>query len=167
MNAMPQRIAILLALVVVAVGACSDDEKAQVVDKFVHDLRPGDCFNGRPRAAPQYTGPQDTGGAKRTVLVVDSLPCSGSHDKEVFAVFEHPAKSGGPFPGEKEVGKVAQDGCAERFEGYAGSPFGKSDLQVAVIAPGPVPWDTEDDRTIVCTLQGSKPLKGSKKTSGD
>ena len=161
MNAMRHRIAILLALVVVAGGACSDDKKVQVVDRFVNDLRPGDCFNGRPRA-----GPPDTGAEKRTVLVVDSLPCGGSHDKEVFAVFEHPDKAGAPFPGEKEVAKVAQDGCAERFGGYVGEPFGKSDLQVAVIAPGPVPWDKENDRTIVCTLQGSEPLKGSKKSGG-
>ena len=42
-------------------------------------------------------------------------------------------------------------------------PFGDSKLQVAVIAPGPVPWDEDDDRTIVCTLQGTKPLKGSRR----
>ena len=62
---------------------------------------------------------------------------------------------------------MAQDGCADRFPGYVGRPFGESDLQVAVIAPGQVPWETDNDRTIVCTLQlGDKPLKGSQKNDG-
>ena len=155
---MPQRIAILLALVVVVGGACSDDKKPQFVDKFVRDLRPGDCFSGSPRPSQNATG------EKRTMLVVSGLPCSESHDKEVFAVFDHPDKPDRPFPGEKEVAKVAQDGCADRFAGYVGRPFGESDLQVAVIAPGPVPWDQDNDRAIVCTLQGDKALKGSKKS---
>ena len=47
-----------------------------------------------------------------------------------------------------------------------GSPFGESDLQVAVIAPGPVPWAKDNDRRIVCTLQGIKALKGSQKAAG-
>jgi putative regulator of septum formation len=157
---MRHRIAFVLALVVATGGACSDDKKPQLTQKFVHDLQPGDCFTGSPGPAPNVTG------GKRTVLVVGTLPCSDSHDKEVFGIFEHPAKPGGPYPGQKEVAKVAQDGCAERFGGYVGRPFGDSDLQVAVIAPGPVPWEEDNDRRIVCTLQGNKPLKGSKKTTG-
>ena len=63
---------------------------------------------------------------------------------------------------------MAQDGCADRFADYVGQPFGESELRVAVIAPGPVPWDEDDDRTIVCTLEGDKPLRGSqKKADGD
>jgi hypothetical protein len=160
MTAMPKRIAVLLALLVAAGGACGDDEKPQVAGKPVHDLSPGDCFVGRPFP------PKDPGAEKRTVLLVAALPCSKAHDKEVFAVFDHSAKPGSAFPGEDAVAKVAQDGCAERFEGYVGSPFGESDLQVAVIAPGPVPWDKDNDRRIVCTLQGAKALKGSKKAAG-
>ena len=158
---MPKRIAVLLTLLVVAVGgACGDDEKPQVSGKPVYELSPGDCFVGR--AFP----PKDAGAEKRTVLLVATLPCSKAHEKEVFAVFEHPAKSGSPFPGEKQVAEVAQNGCADRFAGYVGRPFGESDLQVAVIAPGPVPWDKDNDRRIVCTLQGTKSLKGSKKSAG-
>ncbi len=161
MTPMSKRIAVLLALLVVAVGgACSDQETPQVAGKPVHELSPGDCFVGRPFP------PKDAGAEKRTVLLVAAVPCSKAHEKEVFAVFEHPIKPGGAFPGEDEVAKVAQDGCAERFEGYVGKPFGESDLQVAVIAPGPVPWDKDNDRRIVCTLQGDKALKGSKKAAG-
>jgi hypothetical protein len=155
---MVHRIAVLLAALVVATGGACSDEKSYV-DKFVHDLRPGDCFDGSP-SAPQNAGEERTG------LVVAALPCSQPHLSEVFAVFEHPDKPGGHFPGEEEVAKVAQDGCAERFAGYVGHPFGDSELQVVVIAPGAVYWG-EDDRTIVCTLQGGKPLKGSQKTDGD
>jgi hypothetical protein len=161
MTPMPKRIAVVLTLLVVALGgACGDDEKPQVSGKPVHELSPGDCFVGRPFP------PKDAGAEKRTVLLVAAVPCSKAHDKEVFAIFDHPAKAGGAFPGEDEVAKFAQDGCAEKFEGYVGQPFGESDLQVAVIAPGPVPWDKDNDRRIVCTLQGLKALKGSKKAAG-
>jgi hypothetical protein len=60
------------------------------------------------------------------------------------------------------VTKVAQDGCAERFSGYLGTTYEDSELEVAVIAPGAVPWD-EHDRAIVCFVYGDKPLKGSQK----
>lgn len=156
---MPNRIAVLLALLVLAVGGACSDEKSYV-DKFVDDLRPGDCFDGGPSA------PKEKGGQKATALVVATLPCSESHESEVFAVFEHPANPGSHFPGQAEVTKVAQDGCAERFFGYVGQPFGDSDLEVVVIAPGPVPWG-DGDRTIVCTLRDDKPLKGSQKADGD
>lgn len=153
---MPKRIAVLLALFLLA-GACgNDDEEPQTVEKRVHDLRPGDCFNGSP------TAPQNENRGAVTALVVASLPCSERHQKEVFAVFEHPGKPDALFPGEKAVAKVAQDGCAERFADYVGRPFGDSDLRVAVIAPGLAHWD-QQDRTIVCTLQGDPFLKGSKK----
>jgi hypothetical protein len=154
-------IAALLALVVAAGVACNDDENKPFVDVSVHDLRPGSCFVGSARP------PENAEGEKRTVLVVATVRCSAAHEKEVFAVFEHPAKPDAPYPEQKEVAKVAQDGCADRFAGYVGRPFGESELQVAVIAPGPVPWDEDDDRTIVCTLAGAKPLKGSQKADGD
>lgn len=156
---MPHRIAVLLALVVAVAGACNNDKKSSV-DVLVHDLRPGDCFDGSPRA------PEDAGQEQRNVLVVAGVPCSQSHDKEVFAVFEHPGKPDTLFPGQKEVAKVAQDGCADRLPAYVGRAYEDTTLQVSVIAPGPVFWDA-DDRTIVCTLQGNKPLKGSQKAKAD
>ena len=157
---MRHRIALVLALLVAAGGACSKDEQPKTAEKFVHDLRPGDCLNGTA------TAPKNAKRGEVNALVVAALPCSESHEKEVFAVFDHPAKPGGPFPGEAAVAKAAQDGCADRFGAYVGHPFGDSDLQVAVIAPGPLLWD-KNERAIVCTLQGNnKLLKGSKKAGG-
>jgi hypothetical protein len=149
-------IAVLLALVIAVAGACGDDKKT--VEVLVDDLRPGDCFEGSPRA-PEGGKQKD-----RNVLVVAGLPCSKSHEKEVFAVFEHPAEPGALFPGDG-VTKVAQDGCAERFAGYVGRAFEDSKLQVSVIAPGPEIWNL-NERTIVCTIQGDTPLKGSQKAGG-
>ena len=153
--------AVLLVLILAAGVACNDDEAKPFVDVSVQDLRPGTCFLGSPRP------PEDAEGEKRKVQVVAVVRCSAAHEKEVFAVFEHPAKPDSAYPGEEKVAKVAQDGCAERFAGYVGRPFGESELQVAVIAPGVVPWDQDDDRTIVCTLSGARPLKGSQKGKGD
>jgi hypothetical protein len=157
---MRHRIALALALLVAAGAACSKDEKPQTAEKFVHDLKPGDCLNGTA------TAPRNAKKGEVNALVVASLPCSAAHEKEVFAVFDYPGKAGGPFPGENVVAKAAQDGCADRFAAYVGQPFGDSDLRVAVIAPGPLLWD-KNERTIVCTLQGNnKLLKGSKKVGG-
>lgn len=160
---MSRRIAVFLVLLVAVAGACNDDNgdgQGSSGEVPVRDLRPGDCFDGGPV-------PQDAGEEERSVLVVAAVPCGKSHEKEVFGVFEHPAPPDALFPGEEEVAKVAQDGCAERFPGYVGHPYKDSELQVAVIAPGPVFWD-EDDRAIVCTLfHAEKPLKGSQKADGD
>lgn len=162
---MPRRIAVLLVLVVAVAAACNDakrDGDGQVNssrDVSVSDLRPGDCFNGGPRVA------EDAGEEDRTVTVVAAVPCGEPHEDEVFAVFDHPAPDDALFPGEEAVTKVAQDGCAERFAGYLGTPYEKSKLQVAVIAPGAVSWD-EGDRAIVCLVFGDKRLKGSQKADG-
>ena len=154
---MRYRTALALALLVAAGGACSKDEKPKTAEKFVHDLRPGDCLNGTAIA------PKNAKKGEVNALVVASLPCSESHEKEVFAVFDYPTAPGGPFPGENVVAKAAQDGCADRFAAYVGHPFGDSDLRVAVIAPGPLLWD-KNERAIVCTLGGNNtPLKGSKR----
>lgn len=157
---MPRGIAVLIALVaaVAVAGACNDTQAKEVA---VHDLRPGDCFNGGARERER------AGEEERAVLVVEAVPCGKSHEKEVFGVFEHPAPPGSVFPGDEDVAQVAQDGCAERFQGYVGEPYEDSELQVAVIAPGRVYW-AQDDRVIVCTLfHGEGPLKGSQKADGD
>ena len=70
----------------------------------VGDLRPGDCFDGTPRP------PEDPAAEERDVNIVAAVPCDGSHEKEVSGVFDHPARTGALFPGEKEVAKVAQGG---------------------------------------------------------
>jgi hypothetical protein len=160
---MTRPLALLLALLAAVAGACNDakrDAEGQVQssgDVSVYDLRPGDCFDGGPRPQP----------GERIVNVVTGVPCDQSHDNEVFAVFDHPSPDDALFPGEKEMTKVAEDGCVERFPGYVGRPYADSDLQVAVIAPGAQSWDG-GDRAIVCiAYREGKRLKGSQKADGD
>ena len=156
---MARRITVFLAVVVLIASACNRDVEATEVP--VDQLRPGDCFNGTAVIA-EKEGKEDP-----NVLVVASLPCSQSHEKEVFAIFEYPAPPDDPFPGEEAVAKAAQEGCAERFPDYVGEPFEDSELAVSVIAPGPLYWNQQDDRTIVCALYGDDLLKGSQKADGD
>jgi hypothetical protein len=158
---MPRRIAVFLALVVAVAGACGDDEPVKATNVSVDDLRPGVCFNGTPGVPEDAKEEELTAGAG----VVATVPCGTSHEKEVFGVFDHPAPTGALFPGEDAVAKVAQDGCAERFSGYTGSSYEKSELNVSVFAPGPEFWD-KGDRLVVCYLFSHERLKGSEKAGG-
>ena len=165
---MPARTASFLILIMTLAGAaaCDDakrDEAGSVStagNLSVYDLKTGDCFNGGRRVA-------EPEGEEQTVAQVKAVPCDKSHENEVFGVFEHPTDKGFTFPGGYEVTKVAQTGCADRFETYVGKPFEKSDLLIAVIAPGQLSWEQEDDRTIVCIVHGEKARTSAAKNSRD
>ncbi|MGH9040250.1 MAG: septum formation family protein [Acidimicrobiia bacterium] len=164
---MSARTAALVALLLAVAGACDDGERNEggqvsaAGNLSVYDLKAGDCFNRNGKVATPE-------GEDSPVEFVESVPCDESHESEVFGVFEHPLDPGFQFPGGRDVTKVAQDGCVDRFEDYIGTPFGDSDLLVAVIAPGEVSWVQENDRTIVCLVNnGDKALEKSVKNSGD
>lgn len=83
-----------------------------------------------------------------TIEVVD---CTTPHDVEISAVFDYP---GGPdleFPGTGAVDGYATDRCIERFEGYVGSDYLASTLDVLIVAPDEDGWD-DGDRRIACVV---------------
>ena len=82
---------------------------------------------------------------------IEERPCTGPHDVEVAAVFEHPAGPGAGFPGGDAVDGYATDQCLLRFEAYVGVPYESSSLDVAFVAPGEEGWDA-GDRRIACVL---------------
>lgn len=65
-------------------------------------LQVGDCFDE----------PTD-----QLALVMDLVPCTMPHDYETFAVLDHPAEAGGPFPGESEMIDWAESECAAVYPG--------------------------------------------------
>ncbi len=127
------------ALGVFALVACGGTEVAT-------EASVGDCFQD-----PE---------SEREVGELEKVDCEEAHDNEVFAVFD---LDDGAFPGTTELQALAQAGCAERFEGYVGSPLEESDLEVFGIAPTEETWDDADDREVICAAfaPDEPPLEGT------
>jgi hypothetical protein len=89
------------------------------------------------------------------------LPCEQPHEGEVFAVFELPA---GPYPGDAELGRQAQQECLKRFETYAPSSVADDRVELFYLHPSPLSW-TSGDRGVTCvatdpTAKRAGSLKG-------
>ncbi len=107
------------------------------------------------------------GTASTEVLRVDKVDCGQPHDVEIYALVVHPAAPGEPFPGLEAIVAFADNECLARFEGFVGSTFEDSELDVFYLHPQDQSW-TLGDREVVCgisTVDGSA-LEGSVEGSG-
>jgi len=148
---MPVWIGAIILLVVVGSLNDADRDTAGAVthagEVASTDVRLGDCT-------------ADNLGEK-TYFTVDVTPCSSLHFFEAYAEFDLDA---GDFPGLAEVGRLADTGCAARFESFVGKPYARSKLEVLFLHPVESSWSR--DRTVTClvstgsrstgTLEGSK-----------
>ena len=82
---------------------------------------------------------------------IATVPCEQPHDVEVAAVLEHPAGPTLDFPGQEAVDAYATDQCIVRFEDYVGTPYERSALDVAFVAPDEDGWN-DGDRRIACVV---------------
>jgi len=99
------------------------------------DVQTGDCF-------------QTPSGA--VIVDIETVLCSAPHDAEVFAVVDHPAAVGEPYPADGELEAFAVDACGGPFEEFVGLPYGTSVLDIYFLYPLAPRWTALDDRTIVC-----------------
>lgn len=102
------------------------------------DMRVGDCFDD---AESLYDGDE--------VSSIPAVPCSESHDNEVYAVFDI-AEDG--FPGDEAVFDLASEGCLERFDHFVGRDYESSSLDFFAMYPTRESWDRMNDREVVCAL---------------
>jgi hypothetical protein len=106
----------------------------------VFNLQAGDCFNGQ------------------NGLGVTAVPCSSSHEAEVFATFP---LSGAIWPGDDAVEAEAQAGCQTRIAGYMNPQLATEALSQEYIYPDEVTW-TAGVRTVVCDVRSDNgPITGS------
>lgn len=94
------------------------------------------------------------------IASLEAVPCADPHDAEVYALFD---LADGGYPGENTVSDASIDGCLDRFEGFVGTPYEFSELDIYWLEPTEDSWNELDDREVVCTvvnLDGSK-LTGS------
>jgi hypothetical protein len=114
-------------------------------------LRPGDC----------YEEPGPTAGK----VTLES--CAGDHDREAFAVVDHPAPQEAAYPGREALQSYADRECVSRFANYVGMPLDRSDLRVVFILPSSEAWTDLGFRRIVCGVRSGdgEPLSGPARSS--
>ncbi len=104
-------------------------------------LAPGDCYDALGAYAK----------------IVD---CDTAHEREVFAVTEHPASPEGPFD-EQQVNDYARRYCeAKAFEDYVGVAHAESRYRVGWWTPNGAAWEA-GDRRIACALHDRGKRVGS------
>lgn len=142
----------LIGAVVFLVATIAADDDGYTGDSMRYSLlQPGDC----------YEDPGPTAGE----VVLE--PCSDEHDREAFAVFDHPAPDDESFPGRETLRLYADDECTARFPAYVGQSYEESDLEVVFILPARDAWDEAGFRRIVCGVASAddEPLIGSVRDS--
>lgn len=111
-------------------------------------LEEGECF-----VAP--------GGLEGDTYDVDTVPCASGHDGEVFGIVTLP---GGAYPGEAEVGDLAEERCDALQDQYAMDTWAlPADVDVYYLMPSPESW-RHGDRVITCVfarIDQGPPLTGS------
>ena len=149
----------LAAFVLAACGGAERDDSGEIVeggDIDVFSFEVGDCFDDPP-------------GTSTGVAEVPAVPCSESHDNEVFALGDHPADDDAPYPGDAAMQSFAEEFCLGEFEGYVGISYDESRFAAAPFFPSQDTWEQQDDREFVCFLYDleSQKLTGSMKDSGE
>jgi hypothetical protein len=84
------------------------------------------------------------------VWVVD---CSVPHRHEVAEVirYDGPVAREGRFPGSSVIQEWAEEQCAARFEPFVGTPWTRSELDLARWWPNAASWDRAD-RSVICVV---------------
>lgn len=112
-------------------------EIVEAGDLDVMTIREGDCF--------------DDPAATDVVFSLDAIPCSQPHDNEVFAV-ESVMGVWSEYPGQDVIDSYAYDVCSgDVFDGFVGTPYFDSALEVFTLTPTPESWE-QGDREVVCAL---------------
>ena len=153
----------LVGLTVIGALAGDPDEDGEsVLDRLPDILGPelpdfevGDCFDDNSDV-PIITG------TSLIEAAVEQVPCSGTHDAEVYFVFDHPAPPDSPYPGDGPIFDTSIARCMEQFEAFVGAPYETSALDVYFLAPSPEGFSRLDDRKIVCAVVNldTTPLAG-------
>ena len=140
----------LIGAVVFLVASIASDDGLDDTMRY-SSLQPGDCY-------------EDPGSSAGRVRIE---PCSDEHDREAFAVVDHPAPDGEDFPGRETLRRYADEECTSRFSAYVGGPYEDSDLEVVFILPSRGAWESTDMRRIVCAVASAdeEPLIGSVRDS--
>jgi len=92
------------------------------------------------------------------------VACDEPHDREVYFVHEWPE---GPYPGDAEVADELDLVCFDEFEGYVGTSYETSSLDIWMLLPDAVVWKQGEryGECLVYDIDEAK-LTGSARASG-
>ena len=132
--------AVAAGLLVVGLGACSDDEPerdesgsvTEGGDESVFELAVGDCL----------TDSATTG----VIEDVPVVPCDEPHASEVFHTFD---VADGDFPGDFTAD--IESGCLPAFEEFVGVAYDQSALEITWLEPTAESWE-QGDREVACIV---------------
>jgi hypothetical protein len=150
-----QRVLGLMAVSVLVLASCSSGSSDSVADVSVTDLSPGDCFDDQSAGGEILEEFGD----------VPMVDCDKPHDNEAYAVIDLPD---GAYPGDDAITEQGFEGCLPLFEGYVGSSYETSRLEIFPITPVAEVW-AGGDRRIICALFDIDlaKLTGSMRDSGE
>lgn len=97
--------------------------------------------------------------ASNEITEYETVDCAETHTAEVFALPQHPAPEGAPFPGAEALDTFATERCREAFEGYVGIDYNDSEIYFTTLSLVEEAWVEAGDREIVCLLVGV-PIEG-------
>jgi putative regulator of septum formation len=129
--------ALAIALVVGYVTTArrgDDGSLASAGNVSVEELREGDCFNTTEEGE---------------ISDVDGVPCSLSHEYEVFALATY--EGDGTYPADAALEAIFTQICESDFETYVGAPYATSEIYGSMITPSEDSWSS-GDRAYVCVL---------------
>jgi hypothetical protein len=123
------------------------------VDAFT--IRLGDCFDNTASLGSDESG---------EVSSLPGVPCAEPHDYEVYAVFDVEYDA---FPGDAAMSERAFGECLARFEGFVGTVYEESTLDITAMYPSDQSWNLQDDHAVVCAVydMNEGKLTGSAKGS--
>ena len=113
-------------LIVEVLPSLANDEVPDWVGEVVnlHDLGAGTCFNS-------YSWVSED----RLIEIDTRVPCEGPHQYEIYLRTEHPARSGAPWPGDREMDAYARSECYATFAGFVGTIYELSELELGYLTP--------------------------------
>ncbi|MGC3986493.1 MAG: septum formation family protein [Pseudorhodoferax sp.] len=118
--------------------AVRDDTTSEITDAGdidVFTLAVGDCFNDVDTA--------------EEISSLPVVPCSDSHDNEVFYEFTLPD---GDLPAASEIDDAVLENCAPAFASFVGMTYEESTLDYWDIRPTQEGWDSIGDRVVQCAI---------------
>lgn len=124
----------------------------------LHDLTAGQCFN-------RYSWFQ----AERHIEFDTVVPCELPHQAEIYLHVQHPARTGAPWPGDREMESFARTQCYEAFDEFVGVIYELSELEIGWLIPSRTDFEHDvaqfrgvhcfvahaDGDDLIATAQGS------------
>ncbi|MGN9908653.1 DUF4190 domain-containing protein [Phytohabitans sp. LJ34] len=141
----------IVALVIVGIVAGgtgnTNDPTTSLADSGdvnVQRLTPGQCLNGLKEGS--------------AIRDLPAVPCTQPHEGEVFATFD---LADGDFPGDTEVGKLAEDGCVDRLKTYSAKAADDPNVEIYFLHPTQTSWRLGDQGVACVAMSSTGKVTGS------